>query len=62
MNKMLKNACKVELQVWQFTSKHVLLVHLSTAAPKNKRLLLIKLKSCSFDVWFVLMFKIIKIF
>ena len=52
MIKILENARKVKLLFWQFTSRTQL-----HGCYQNKWLLLIKFKSCSFDVWFVLMFK-----
>ena len=59
MTKILKNARKLKFQVWQFTSR----AHLyDYNCSQNEWLLLIKFKSCPFDVWFVLMFKNIKMF
>ena len=48
-DQIIKNARKVKLCDWDFTSRTLLYV-----CSQNKWLLLIKLKSCTFHVWFVL--------
>ena len=57
VTKIHKKARQIKLPTWHLTSRTPV-----CGCSQNKSLLLIKFKSCPFVVWFVLMFKNIKIF